>query len=268
MHHGGNWYPGEHAAILERKLFDQVQALLKSNRVVKATQQSRSGALLMGKLFDDRGNVMTPSFSVKKGVRYRFYVSSALLKGRKSEVGSVGRVQAVAIEETIKEFVSKHFENHTTNDECVRDLLVRTIRRIEVRKSCLRLTLQSAEGRTVDQPPQTIDLPWIAKRPSAAATDPLPSTEPAANPQLLNAIVRAHAWVKLLDDGTYDSIEDLSRAVSLHPNFVRLAIRAAFIDPEITESVLRGTANPALLSKLRRDFAIGWSTQHQQLGFA
>ena len=31
-------------------------------------------ALLKGLLFDDRGNAMSPSFSTKRGVRYRFYV--------------------------------------------------------------------------------------------------------------------------------------------------------------------------------------------------
>jgi hypothetical protein len=35
-------------------------------------------ALRLGKLFDDKGNRMGPSFSSKNGVRYRFYVSTAL----------------------------------------------------------------------------------------------------------------------------------------------------------------------------------------------
>ena len=56
-------------------------------------------------------------------------------------------------------------------------------------------------------------------------------------------------------------MESLADAVKLHPNFVRHAIRAAFIDPSITETVLRGSANPALLSKMRSDFGIAWSEQ-------
>jgi hypothetical protein len=43
---------------------------------------------------------MSPSFSVKGGVRYPFYVNSALLKGRKSQVGSVLRIPAMDIEAT------------------------------------------------------------------------------------------------------------------------------------------------------------------------
>ncbi|MFL5240319.1 MAG: recombinase family protein, partial [Rhizomicrobium sp.] len=78
-HHGGKWFKGEHKAIVDRKIFDRVQDLLKANCVHKA-KSSPSGALLKGKLFDDKGNPMGPSFSSKNGVRYRFYVSSALLR--------------------------------------------------------------------------------------------------------------------------------------------------------------------------------------------
>jgi site-specific DNA recombinase len=55
----------------------------------------------MGKVFDDRGNPMTPSYAVKKGVRYRYYVSSVLHQGRKEEAGSLPRVPAGAVERIV-----------------------------------------------------------------------------------------------------------------------------------------------------------------------
>ena len=55
----------------------------------------------MGKLFDDRGNPMTPSYAIKKGVRYRYYVSSVLNQGRKEEAGSLPRVAAEAVERIV-----------------------------------------------------------------------------------------------------------------------------------------------------------------------
>ncbi len=99
-HHGGKWFKGEHKAILDKETFDRVQELLKANCVMKA-KSFASGALLKGKLFDDRGNPMGPSFSSKNGVRYRFYVSSAILRGRKASAGSVGRVAAPEIERAV-----------------------------------------------------------------------------------------------------------------------------------------------------------------------
>jgi hypothetical protein len=97
VHHGGKWFKGEHEAIVDPQTFERVQALLRANVVKCKTKYSESGALLKGKLFDDRGNRMGPSFSGKNGVRYRFYVSTAL-RGRKHKAGSVTRVAASEIE--------------------------------------------------------------------------------------------------------------------------------------------------------------------------
>ena len=44
---------------------------------------------------------MSPSFTLKNGVRYCFYVSSALLKARKAEAGSVRRLSASEIEAAV-----------------------------------------------------------------------------------------------------------------------------------------------------------------------
>ena len=55
----------------------------------------------MGRLFDDRGNRMTPTHANKRGTRYRYYVTCALNQGRPSEVGSVPRVAAGTIEAAI-----------------------------------------------------------------------------------------------------------------------------------------------------------------------
>src|SRR3954468_841401 len=108
IHHGGKWFKGEHAAILDRSTFDQVQDLLKENNVRRGTKFSESGALLKGKLFDDKGNRMGPTFSSKNGVRYRFYISTAL-RGRKDAAGSVRRVSAPEIEGLVEAAVRKKF---------------------------------------------------------------------------------------------------------------------------------------------------------------
>jgi Oxidoreductase molybdopterin binding domain len=58
-------FPGEHAAIIERQNYDQVQQLLASKPAGRKARRTASEALLMGKLYDDRGNRMSPSFSPK-----------------------------------------------------------------------------------------------------------------------------------------------------------------------------------------------------------
>jgi hypothetical protein len=66
----------------------------------KSARQN-SDALLAGKLYDDRGNLMSPSHAAKGGRRWRYYVSRALTNGRRSDAGSPARVPAAEIEKLV-----------------------------------------------------------------------------------------------------------------------------------------------------------------------
>ncbi len=101
INHRDKSYPGEHAPIMEPGLFEAVQTKLTENRQERRLRRQCSNALLMGKLFDDRGNPMAPSYAIKKGVRYRYYVSSVLHQGRKEAAGSLPRVAAEAVERIV-----------------------------------------------------------------------------------------------------------------------------------------------------------------------
>jgi hypothetical protein len=54
--HKGNSYPGEHPAIVDKPLWDDVQAVLAANRVERATgARGRHPSLLTGMVFDEAG---------------------------------------------------------------------------------------------------------------------------------------------------------------------------------------------------------------------
>jgi hypothetical protein len=59
-------------------VFEAVQTKLTANRNGFRQRRSSPDALLLGRIFDDRGNRMTPSYAIKKGVRYRYYISCVL----------------------------------------------------------------------------------------------------------------------------------------------------------------------------------------------
>ena len=101
INHRDKSYRGEHAPIIDPSLFEAVQTKLTENRQERRRRRQSSNALLMGKLFDDRGNPMTPTYAIKKGVRYRYYVSCVLNQGRKEEAGSFPRVAAEAVERIV-----------------------------------------------------------------------------------------------------------------------------------------------------------------------
>jgi site-specific DNA recombinase len=80
--HNGHSYPGEHAAIVEKPLWDEVQALLAANRVERATGAcARCPSLLTRMVFNEAGGRLTPTHAVKKKTRYRYYVSTSLITG-------------------------------------------------------------------------------------------------------------------------------------------------------------------------------------------
>src|SRR6266481_7542829 len=102
--------PGEQPAILDRGLFDAVQAKLSEQKTNHQTLRTSSNAVLMGRLFDDRGNAMTPSHTCKQGVRYRYYLSTAHLQGQTERAGSVRRIPATEIENLVIQTVRDHIK--------------------------------------------------------------------------------------------------------------------------------------------------------------
>jgi DNA invertase Pin-like site-specific DNA recombinase len=83
--HKGNSYPGEHPAIIDQPLWDEVQAMLAQNRVERAIgAHAKHPSLLGGFVFDTTGMRLTPTYAVKKGTRYRYYISASLIREARS----------------------------------------------------------------------------------------------------------------------------------------------------------------------------------------
>jgi site-specific DNA recombinase len=99
--HKGMSYPGEHSAIINRKLWERVQAILKeSPRKRAANSRSRTPALLKGLIFGPSGSTMTPSHTRRNGKLYRYYVDMGVLK-RGAEPGPASRVTAGDVERAV-----------------------------------------------------------------------------------------------------------------------------------------------------------------------
>jgi site-specific DNA recombinase len=97
--HKGNAYPGEHSAIVDKPLWDQVQAVLAENRVDREKgSYAKQPSLLAGLAFDEMGERLTPSHAVKKGTRYRYYVSRSLIIGTAKAQSKGRRIPAGNLE--------------------------------------------------------------------------------------------------------------------------------------------------------------------------
>ena len=95
-------YPGEHMPIIDQELWDEVQAKLAANAVERATgEKMKSASLLAGLLYDGEGQRMTPTHAVKKGARYRYYVSRRLITGNRGKAPEGLRIPAGEIEQLV-----------------------------------------------------------------------------------------------------------------------------------------------------------------------
>ena len=132
--------PGEQPAILDRDLFDAVQAKLNDHRNNQTVARGKSDALLTGRIYDDRGNRMSPSHVRKGGIKYRYYLSSSLLHGQPGRAGSVRRVPAAEVEALVASAVREHLEDSTERDD--RDLIRNHVVRVEVQAGQLAVELK------------------------------------------------------------------------------------------------------------------------------
>jgi hypothetical protein len=96
--HKGTAYPGEHQAIVDRRLWDRAHAVLReSPRKRAAHTRAQTPALLKGLLFGPTGRAMTPVHTRRNGKLYRYYVSTDVLK-RDPESCPIRRIPAGEIE--------------------------------------------------------------------------------------------------------------------------------------------------------------------------
>src|SRR6201993_2080632 len=101
-------YLGEHEPIIDQLLWDAVQIQLAPNPAQRNEGgKTRRPSLLAGMLFDGDVNRMTPSHAVKKGRRYRYYVSGSLITKDRTGDSAGLRISAAEIEQLVSSRVHR-----------------------------------------------------------------------------------------------------------------------------------------------------------------
>ncbi len=259
--HKDKWHPGEHPPIVTRAMFDAVQAKLASNSVTRKNRRSESGALLMSKLFDDGDNRMSPSYSTKKGVRYRFYVSTALLRGRKAEAGSLTRISATELEATVLQAVRLECDRPDPAVTSDAELIEIYVERVVVSKNAITIVFPPLIGLQNSSIPR-INATSGPKSPAYRADD---SSE--IDPILVHALTHAHARIKDLVGGRFETIESLATSAKAHPKMLRQELRLAFLAPDILTAILQGNQPAGLtLTAMLPTLPLSWAAQRRAIG--
>jgi DNA invertase Pin-like site-specific DNA recombinase len=277
--HRGASYAGQHSGIVPQDLWDRVQALLKENRQGDSrTAGPSESCLLSGLLFDDRGNVMSPSHARKANRRrYRYYVSQAVLQGRQERAGSIRRVSAEAIESLIERTLCKSLPK-AKQAEWVRlsieqkgERTKQLIERMTIRTDNVEIRLTEA-GRDLfaDAAPSGLVSIATVMKAGVGGRQIVPREGALArvDRSLVKAIARARDLRQRLERDA-KSLDELAREDGCSRPYVSSMIRLAYLSPRITQSILQGTqpARLTLADLMQRDIPANWSEQRIVFGF-
>ena len=264
INHRDKSYPGEHAPIIDPRLFEAVQTKLTENRRGRRLRRQSSNALLMGKLFDDRGNPMTPSYAIKKGVRYRYYVSSVLNQGRKEEAGSLPRVAAEAVERIVLDAIGAlppvkqiDLRPGPPSAELLRPErdadAPEAAERIAANVDKITIGSQSIEIRLLeasDRPSKVIAIPWSPQtfrrkreviQPSSELASGARPIRAEARRKLLSAIAKGRRWLDEMISGKVEGIEAIAAREGVSERSARMGLSLAFLAPDIVQAAVEGT---------------------------
>jgi site-specific DNA recombinase len=274
----GEVYRAEHEPILRSTLFEAVQGKLAAQAVARRCRLRGSPAILSGRLFDSLGNRMSPSHTNKRGARYRYYVSQAVLRGKSQPPRSVGRAPAAEVEALVVAALRRHLSASVAGEQLPLDnleLLKRHLERVTLTSNHLELRLRQtvepaqADIRMADI--ATITVPWTS--PLSAAVKgiihvPAHNTpmRPSRRESLLMAIAKARSWVDELVNGRISSFAMLARREGKADRHIRLLLPLAFASPQIVSSILEGTAPAGLtITALARALPWSWDEQERRL---
>jgi site-specific DNA recombinase len=283
----GEVHRGEHEPIIHSAQFEAMQAKLAAQARARRCRLRGSPALLTGRLFDDRGNRMSPTHTNKGGARYRYYVSQAVLQRKPLAAGAIGRVPAAEIEVLISAALRSHLQANGTDAFGDRELVERHVERVTLSRKHIQLQLrhigdaavqtdadEDASRPVSEQRHGTVDvtIPWTSTVQAGAKgiihvpAHNTPMT-PSHRDALLMAIAKARNWADELAHGRVGSFAVLARCEGKVERHIRLLLPLAFLSPRIVSSLLDGTAPVGLtITAFARALPWSWAEQARRLG--
>jgi site-specific DNA recombinase len=271
----GEVLAGEQPAIVDRDLFDAVQAKLSEQLNNHKTARMKSEALLTGRIFDDRGNRMTPSHVRKRGIKYRYYLSCSLLQGQPERAGAVSRIPAAEIEGLVVRSVGDHLNQSQEIEDAV--LISTHVASIEVQSDQLVIELTNAKGigskrmRTRNM----LKVPWhktpLRRRreilvPASVLPQHARPIRSETRALLIASIARGRRWLnELIADPTANT-ESIATRDGCSVRKVNMTISLAFLGPDLVKAAIEGRLPHGMGVVRLADLPAEWSRQHQMLG--
>jgi DNA invertase Pin-like site-specific DNA recombinase len=306
LRHKGQVHDGLHSAVVEPEIWDQTQAkLVEQTRSRSQVLGEDKHSFLAGKLFDDRGNRMSPCHAARGSRRWRYYVSQAQLKGRKSDLGSVARVPAAEIERQVMDAVKANLAERassmdgrgvrsgvgqpTTTNESLHARRTRSsqipcpvndkdardaIERVTISQTQIQIALADAAIRAEGQD-RNLTQPWTSPSPhrrreiiqgAGASSSTNRPMRVRARGIVLSALRNSHRWLDELSRDPDKSIETLAVSEGKSARSIRMTLSLAFVSPTIVAAAIEGRLPRGFGVKRLMDLPLLWSAQWTALG--
>jgi DNA invertase Pin-like site-specific DNA recombinase len=250
--HKGQIFDGRQVPIIDLALWKKTQDLLADNSAGREKRKVVPGGRpLAGRLFDDRGNAMSPSYTNhRSGRRYAYYISQALLQNNRERAGTVPRVRAEEVERVV-------FRALTGRPEGCWDELLPRVGRVVVHHD----RIEVLKAAVTEDEEATVPVPISLGRRSRAKI--LDDGSAGADSTIVRALARAHEWRGWLQQGQVHSYRDIALKAAVDPSYVQTVLPLAFLDPQLTRELLDGRrqVHGGLMELLRRGIPLDWQQQ-------
>jgi site-specific DNA recombinase len=228
---------------------------------------------------------MSPTYSIRRGNRHRYYISRALVRGNKGDAGSRARIGA-DVERLVVEGLSRLLSRPKLIGDVTsgawstetRMLVQDTVERVVVGQGQVQIVLKIA-SQSSGQPDEDIGGPQIltvglpAPQPRARkeiiVPDKSTSTPRRISHDLVLAIARAKTWMRDLRGGKYADTEEIAQRFKLNDAHVRRLLRFGYLAPDVVEAIVEGRQPRSLtVKRLLRGIPCAWPDQRAAFGFA
>ena len=291
VRHKSDVYDGLHEAIIAQEQFDRVQQQMQLKSVIKrGTHHSRGpSAFLIGKVFDETGDRLTPSKTRKNGCSIRYYYSNRLITKGADPTG--WRLRADMMEEALQDMVKQRLgrrlhrmqiaplmKPHDVNraiqalERLSIDQVLRLIARVNLSNSVLAIKIDhealvnhlGINTDDLDHDYLSFEQPVTFQRRSNGTKMVWASYKSEPNHALIRAIVQSRSWVEKLKAGK--SVSDITASEGISEGRLWKRIRLAFLSPKLVTAILDGTTNQELtINKLSaKDIPLNWEEQKAQ----
>jgi len=295
VRHKGVTYDGAHDALVEREVWDRVQAALADKAPARTRRANiRHPSILAGLVHDGHGRKMTPSHAVKQAKRYRYYMT----RDRQPGTPTVWRVPAHDLEQLVIARLCRYLvedrevegdsslaahddverQNASTASRLMEgspiertDIIQALVERIDVRRDCVELTLQPAD----DKPTQVLTAAATLIR-SGRQTRLVPPGVQTTNVQapdegLIRLVANAHAARLAVAEGGDQPVDVIAEEHGFTAHYFAQLVRLGGLAPDIVTAILEGR-QPANLTRTRlartKALPLDWNEQRRMLGFA